>query len=245
MTRNPTRPPGVLIFLVGIILLSSTSNFAQAQFGYGGGFFGGFNYVPSPTDFLNQHALVQAGRGQQQPSGFRPYANNPNSFHNRLRDNNFVPSYDVRRRQPVVNRAEAPRSLGNTTRAEAWPSSAAPAAKPKPVLPLVSFFDASLRVLWPGDSPVAGDLRGKRDVSDEASLAVLEETKRHPAASIATVTDARQKLLDYGRPALQEIRTVATTPVADAFHQFMLSLYESLAQAASPPEVSLRPPPTP
>ncbi len=242
MTRNHTRPPGVLTFLVGIILLSSTSTPARAQFGYGG-FMGGFNYVPSPTDFLNQHSLVQAARGQQAPSSFRPYANNPNSFHNRLRDNGFVPSYDVRRRQPVVNRAEAPRSLGNTARAQPGPSSATAASKS--VLPLVSFFDASLRVLWPGDSPVAGDLRGKRDLSDQASLAVLEETKRHPAASITTVTDARQKLLDYGRPALQEIRIVATTPIADAFHQFMLSLYESLAQAASPPEVAAGPPPTP
>ena len=244
MTRYQTRSPGVTTLLVGIILLASTSNSARAQFGYGG-FMGGFNYVPSPTDFLNSHSLIQAGRGQQRPEGFRPYANNPNSFHNRLRDNNFVPSYDVRRRQPVASRAEAPRSLGNTARADTRPPSAAPAAKAKPVVPLVSFFDASLRVLWPADSPVGGDLKPKRDVSDEASLAVLEETKRQPAASITTVTDARQKLLDYGRPALQEIRTVATAPIADAFHQFMLALYESLAQAASPPEVSLGPPPAP
>jgi len=244
MLRYQTRRPGVMTLLAGIILLGSASNSAHAQFGYGG-IMGGFNYVPSPTDFLNSHSLIQAGRGLRRSEGFSPYANNPNSFHNRLRDDNFVPSYDVRRRQPVVSRAVAPRSLGNTARANTQPSPSTPALKAKPVVPLLSFFDASFRVLWPGDSPVGGDLKAKRDVSDEASLAVLEETKRHQAASITTVTDARQKLLDYGRPALQEIRAVATTPIADAFHQFMLSLYESLAQAASPLEGSLGPPPTP
>ncbi len=32
--------------------------------GYGGGYgiIGGFNYVPSPGDFINQHALLNAGR---------------------------------------------------------------------------------------------------------------------------------------------------------------------------------------
>ena len=30
--------------------------------GYGYGIMGGFNYVPSPGDFLNSHALLNAGR---------------------------------------------------------------------------------------------------------------------------------------------------------------------------------------
>jgi hypothetical protein len=232
-----------MTLVAGTVLLGAAAVPAQAQF-YGG-MWGGFNYVPSPTDFLNSQALIQAGRGQQRPEGFRPYANNPNSFHNRLRDNNFVPSYDVRRRQPVANRTSSTRSLGNTARAEPRPVVPAAAVSPRPLIPLLSFFDSSLRVLWPADSPVGGDLKEKRDTSDQASLAVLEETKRQQAASLSTVTDARQKLLDYGRPALQEIRAVSTTPVADAFHQFMLSLYESLAQAAAPPEYAAGPLPAP
>jgi len=55
------------------------------------------------------------------------------------------------------------------------------------------------------------------------------------AASLSTVTQARQKLLDYGRPALKEIRQSATPRIADTFHLFLLSLYESLAQAANAP----------
>ena len=50
------------------------------------------------------------------------------------------------------------------------------------------------------------------------------------------MTDARAKLLDYGRPALQYIRDNATPRIADTFHLFLLSLYESLAQAATVPK---------
>jgi hypothetical protein len=74
---------------------------------------------------------------------------------------------------------------------------------------------------------------------------VLDETKQNGAASIASVADARQKLLDYGRPALQEVRTNNTPRVSDTFHLFLLSLYEALAQAAGSPEAPLGPPPAP
>jgi hypothetical protein len=40
-------------------------------------------------------------------------------------------------------------------------------------------------------------------------------------------------LLDYGKPALHLLRSKSTVRVADAFHLFLLSLYESLAQAAT------------
>jgi hypothetical protein len=230
----------VVILLSAATLLLARSDRAHAQYGWGIGFMGGFNYVPSPTDFINSHALIQAGRGQQPRASFQPYANNPNSFHNRLRDNGFVPSYEVRRRQPTASRSQPARSLGSTARANPQPAAAVPA--PRPVVPLASFFDASLRLVWPSESPLDGDLKDKRETSDQASLAVLQETRERQMASIATVTEARERLLDYGRPALQQIRLVATTAIADGFHNFMLSLYDSLAQAATPPA---GPPPAP
>jgi hypothetical protein len=101
-----------------------------------------------------------------------------------------------------------------------------------------------MKLVWPSESPVDGELGEKRDTSDQASLGVLKETKEHQLASLATVADARQKLLDYGRPALQQIRVVATTRIADIFHEFMLSLYDSLEQAAVP-SVALGAPPKP
>src|SRR4051794_13385834 len=161
---NRKRPSRMLVLLFGTIVIGPGSGRAFAQYGFGYGMMGGFNYVPSPTDFLNSHALIQAGRGQQAPASFRPYANNPNSFHNRLRDNGFVPSYDVRRRQPSASRSQPARSLGNTARVVPAAATPAPAPVAKPVPPLISFFDATLRLIWPNDSPVEGELRGKRDI---------------------------------------------------------------------------------
>jgi hypothetical protein len=53
---------------------------------------------------------------------------------------------------------------------------------------------------------------------------------------MSSVTHARQKLVEYGQPALQEIRAQATPVIADAFHRFLLALYDSLASAAGPPD---------
>jgi hypothetical protein len=83
----------------------------------------------------------------------------------------------------------------------------------------------------------------KRDRSDEASLVVLNETKQQTVASITSITEARERLLEYGRPALQEVRREQTPRIADSFHLFLLSLYESLAQAASPVPATASPDP--
>ena len=69
-----------------------------------------------------------------------------------------------------------------------------------PSLPLASFYNAEGHIVWPADAPTAGDLKDKRSAFDQASQTVLAELKKNGVASIATVTDARQKLLDYGRP---------------------------------------------
>jgi hypothetical protein len=227
-------PPAVLTVLVGTLAFGLGSSPARAQSGFGVGFMGEFHYVPSPTDFSNSHALIQAGRGQLAPASFHPHANDANSFHSRLRDNGFVPSYDVRRRQPSANRSQPARSPAGAPRVAAAPTPAAPA--PRQVPPLPSFFDSSVpqQLVWPSESPVAGILMKKRDLAGYTCLVVLEETKLHQVASIETVTFARQTLLDYGRPALEQLRMDAPASVVDRFHSFLLSLYDSLAQAASP-----------
>ena len=80
-----------------------------------------------------------------------------------------------------------------------------------------------------GDSPAEGDLKEKRAIFDQASEVVLSETKKNGVASLAAVTDARQQLLDYGRPALAYTRAHDTPRISDGFHMFLLSLYDSLA----------------
>jgi len=237
MTGNKRRSSWIASFVVGSIALGLSPSQARAQFGMGmGGFgwgWGGFGYVaPSPTNFIQQHALTAAARGREPRPSHSPYANNPNAYFNRIRDNGFVSHYDVRRRQPpsYQNRRS---SSGSPSAVVSQPSPAGTAADA--ILPLASFFNAARTLVWPNESPTADELKEKRVLADQAILAVLDETTQQPSATVGSVTTARQKLLDYGQPALKEIRIQSTPPIADAFHRFLLSLYDSLALAAWPP----------
>jgi hypothetical protein len=203
---------------------------ARAYDGFG--WFGGFNFIPSPGQFLNEHANIRAAQGQQARPSHSPYAGNPNSYINKIRDPGFIPRYDVGHRRPPAYRSEVTASRVDPT-AATQPAPTPPVARP--VVPLASFFDAMLTLVWPSESPVEGKLKEKRDISDQACLVVLKETKQQKVATIGSVTTARNRLLDYGQPALQMIRAQSTPRIADSFHLFMLSLYESLAQAATPP----------
>ena len=233
MMCNRRHLPGLvfLIVVLAALFLGNAPARAQWGFGHGWGGFGGFNYVPQPETSIDQITLSNARRAGP-PTNNRPYAGSTNAYFNNVRDNGFIPRYDVAPRRVPGNQS-APISLGDQApRVEATNAQVA-APRPKPVIPLFSFFNAAWVLIWPTEAPVGGDLKAKRDVSDRASLAVLEETRQGGFAKIATVADARQKLLDYGRPALQESRATATPRIADTFHLFLLSLYDSLGQAAA------------
>jgi hypothetical protein len=211
---------------------------AQAQFGFGfGGLgwgWGGFSQVPKPESFLYQKALVDAGRDTHLPAR-DVYANNPNSYINHIRDNGFVERYPVGGRYGYAPQTALPAPPATPT--------AFTVTQQMPALPLSSFFNAQNQLVWPADSPTAGDLQGKRSVFDKAGEAVLGEMKKNGVASVATVIDARQKLLDYGRSGLQYVRAHDTPRVADTYHLFLLSLYESLAQAVNPVATAAAPAP--
>ncbi len=205
----------VLVAAVAFLMLPDR---AHAQFGFGGfgggiGFGFGFHNVPSPTGYLYQNALVQAQRHIDVPSR-NVYANNSNSYLSHVRDNGFVDRYSADRRLwPTYQTAPRPQLT------------AAPAAAPQvPSLPLSSFYNAENVLIWPGDSPLEGDLKEKRAVFDRSSEIVLSESKKNGVASMASVTDARNKLLNYGRPALAYTRAHDTARISDSFHMFMLSL---------------------
>jgi hypothetical protein len=214
-----------ILVVAGVILLVPER--ASAQFGFGG-FGGGFGYgfgfsqVPSPQTFINSLALTNAAHPPALPSR-NVYANNANSYLNHVRDNGFTERYSI-------NRDEMP----SYRRAQTGASQPVARAPQVPALPLSSFYNAENVLVWPGDSPLEGDLKEKRTVFDKSSAAVLSETKKNGVASMASVTDARNKLLDYGRPALAYTRAHDTARISDSFHMFMLSLYESLAQAINP-----------
>jgi hypothetical protein len=242
MLRTNRHLPRLLGFSAAIAVLALGSSPAHAQFDMGMGGFFGFHQVPSPTGLINQHSLAAASRPREGVASRTPYANNPNAFINKLRDPGFSSHYDVRRRRPPSYQARPTSASANTTQVQ---TARAELLSGSPVLPLGNFFNASQKLIWPSDSPTAGELKEKRDVSDLATVAVLEETKRQITASISSAAFARQRLLDYGRPALQELRSSVTPAISDAFHMFLLSLYDSLAQSAAPPQREIPPPPAP
>jgi len=198
--------------------------------------YGGFGIipVPQPGTFINSLALVAAGRPSTAPNG-HPYANDANSYINHVRDNGFVERFNVDRREApsyAYGNGYAPSVARSSSVASNRAVATAP--QPKPVLPLASFYNAENVLAWPTDAPSDGDLVKKRSNFDDASRLVLGETRKNGVASLASVTDARQKLVEYGQPALQYVRGHETPRLADTFHLFLLSLYESLGQAASP-----------
>jgi len=226
-------------FVLCLAALGGGSSSARAQgFGFGWGGMA-MPWVPSPTNTINDFALQNAARAGRPPSN-NVYANNPNSYINHLRDPGFTPTQDARgfaygsRRGAQVAAARAARSPGDI--APPPPTATTPAPTPaRPAAPVASFFDAAGRLVWPADAPIDGELKGKRDVSDQAAAAVRREVDAQGWAPIALAAEARQKLLDYGRPALQEVRATTTPGIAQTFHEFLLSLYDAIGAATIPP----------
>jgi hypothetical protein len=221
---------------------------ARAQFGYGWGF--GFNQQSWQThQLLNSWALQNGARATMGPVQNNVYAGNPNAYVNRLGAPGRLDQWDVGTRREIESRigrfSDGPppsqlRSVSQNT-APAAPAQPAPAQPEGPVVPQSSFFDRYQKLIWPSDAPVYGDLAGKRSAADLACLAVLNDYTLRGLAQVSTVTEARSRLIDYGRPALQYMRDNSTPRVADTFHLFLLSLYESLAQAATVPKATTTP----
>jgi hypothetical protein len=237
---------------------------AEAQWGMGyGGFWGVMNAGGGQSNmatlnYINQRtsqAAANAYATRGSIGGGNVYAGNPNSYINHVRDNSsgdFFERFDVSTRrgsgfQPTptavlaASMGPAPRTTGpippppdirggNT----AAPN---PAANPPPrhvAPPLASFFTAAGMLLWPSEAPTAGELGAKRDSVDASAQAVRAQEKANGSASIGLVTEARSRLLAYGRPALAYIREHATPALADTFNNFLLGLYDSLGAAATP-----------
>jgi hypothetical protein len=245
MSAGTRRNNVLVVFFMTTAVLGFSPTRAKAQWGFGGGFggfgwgFGGFSQVEKPDTFLYSKALVDSQRDTHIPSR-TVYSNNPNSYINHVRDNGFVDRYDVERRDPAYYRyAQPPVQNPRMT------PTAMTVTQQKPSLPLASFYNAEGHIVWPSDAPIEGELKDKRSEFDQASQTVLAELKKSGVASIATVTEARQKLLEYGRPGLKYVRTHETPRVADTYHLFLLSLYESLAQAVNPVTPSAPTPTTP
>lgn len=254
-SRVPCERGRLVLGLRALALLAAAGLWlapGRAQAQYGGGFGIGFGIgrtVPPPEMFLNQRALLNASQATFGPRGFssaNPYANG-NAYFNNIRSNDFTQRYSIDSRAESQFRsirrptASSTRPRTTPTPAPATAATAAPAPAPaaaNPVLPLASFFNAVGMLIWPEGSPTTGELGPKREASDQATGVVYREVQQRGFAPIGSVTDARTKLVDYGQPALAFMRENTTSRVADGFHLFLLSLYESLGQAATPPQAT-------
>lgn len=241
---RPTRLARMLSFAV--FLLAVSAGRSDADFGFGFGFGLGFENPKTETNFLNQWSLQNGAAA----SANRPTNHTAPRF--QTRDDGFMERYDLATREAMVNRiarnparemrtvnpggvrlsstSPAPRT---TTPA---PAQAPAAAKPKQEMLLATFFDADRRLVWPGESPMTGGLSAKRQVADQAILAVLNEYQLEGLARLSNVTNARERLLEYGRPALDYARRQSTPALAEAFHSFLLSLYANVGLAATVPK---------
>lgn len=227
--------PGWMFGLAVALLCGLGAGEARAQFGIGYGIGFGFGFQPSPsTTYLNDRALVgQQNAQSNNPTPLRaPQPSGPRGF-----DPAFFQRYDVETRRAMEDLVARRPSRRLPPVAVNVPAPAQPAPAPAAVraaVALASFFNQYEELVWPADAPRDEDLLPKRNTSDQASLAVLREQKSQGYATLGLVTDARQKLLSYGRPALARMRERTTTQLSDAFHQFLLSLYDALQAAATP-----------
>jgi hypothetical protein len=226
------RRGALIILLTGFGWLMAADR-ANAQYGFGGGWWGLGYQTPASVNYLNQRSLA---------AGQAAYASRPQPLREPARptrDVTFFERYDAETRaqmeEGIARRSSRPRSLGTTT------PTPAPAPQPHPNLPLGTFFNSAGKLVWPSDAPTSGDLLTKRNESDDATMKVYRELFARGAADIPTASNARTKLLDYGRPALEYMRKNSTSRVADTFHLFLLSLYDSIGQAVDPPKTAAKP----
>jgi hypothetical protein len=221
----------IAILTVAVAAMFHTGR-AEAQWGYGG--FWGLNPLDSSqvVQGINERAAIAGQAAYAARQNIQPLNGGADSYRNPSRDADFVDRVGISTRRGLESRvANAP---APTPVPVAVPTPA-PTPPRQPVISLSGFFNRDRVLVWPADAPMSGGLDIQRIASDKACLTVFDEQSTKGVASISSVTEARNLLLDYGRPALRLLRQSATPQIADTFHLFLLSLYESLAQAAMIP----------
>jgi hypothetical protein len=233
---NSRKSWGVAVVCVAGLATWLGGERAQADWGGGFGGLGGFGVMgwglgpqtPASVNFLNDHALARINSvAAARPQPLRA----PRAV---VRDVDFFNRYDAATRAAMEESASR-RRVSSRAPAASVPTVADNPPPARPVVPLADFFNKMRQLIWPADAPTEGDLAAKRSTSDATTLEVFDELRERGYAQLATATDARSKLLDYGRPALRWMRDHSTTPVSDAFHAFLLSLYDSIGQSSEPP----------
>lgn len=232
VSTSRTRLLALLVVAAASVLFAETE--VEAQFLVVDGNFGAYQ---SPTQFLNTRSYTMGGA---QMNGMANAYNesqrsvgNPNAYFNQLRDPGFVPRADLSSRQSVVAR-RPPRAAQSTTSAPAEDNSRQ-AEMLRAVLELSSFFNRYGEFVWPKDLNVGGDLTPKRQAAEKAVMQAYREFYENKRATVASVADARKKLIEYGQQALLNVRSYSSPQVDGIAHGFLMALYDSLEQATQAP----------
>jgi hypothetical protein len=217
-----------------ILWVGAGARSASAQWGWGGGWgWGGFGGGQignmAIMNNINDRSAAAANYAystrQSLPGSGNVYRNNPNAYINNVRDTSFFQRYDVATRRTMENSVSR-RPVTSTASASATPS--------RTVLPLASFFSAAGKLIWPSESPTTGQLGDKKQAANTASEAVYRDVGSRGFAPVALVSDARTRLVEYGRPALSYMREHTTPAVVDSFHKFLLGIYDAIGSASTP-----------
>jgi hypothetical protein len=114
------------------------------------------------------------------------------------------PRYDVRTQEP------APASTAEEDRG----------FKP---LPMSQVVTTDGKVLWPSPAPVNGELGALRQAAEAAVREAAAEFRSGGRATIASVSEAKEQLYAYGRPALRDLNR-ESRPDAVTLLRFLASL---------------------
>lgn len=247
MTRSSSRRRRVrLRALLGPAVLVAASTLmaapGHAQFGGYGFGWGMMQFRPQSVEMLDANANIRAsaafaarqGQSLTDPGGRFAYRQQQIDLQNRY-DFNSRQSFNTRLGRPANSRG-TPTGIQGVASVPAQPSATSPPSQSAPAAPpsrpITAFLNAMSQVVWPADSPTEGDLGLKRKISDESTVVVARQFTQNGGASLTSIAEARKHLIDYGQPALQVIRQTSSPAVADTFHNFLLSLYRSLADSA-------------
>jgi hypothetical protein len=115
------------------------------------------------------------------------------------------PRYDVRTQEPAPSSTSSEKDRG---------------FKP---LPMSQVIAPDGKVLWPSAAPVNGELGEHRSAAEAAVREASGEFRSAGRATIASVSEAKERLYDYGRPALRDLNR-ESRPDAVTLLRFLASL---------------------
>ncbi|CAN5909223.1 hypothetical protein BH23PLA1_BH23PLA1_20860 [soil metagenome] len=99
---------------------------------------------------------------------------------------------------------------------------------PRMVRPGPIFGDDG-RVLWPESTPVSPELDEKRLAAAEAIQDVAQKSRRDGRAPVSAVVDAKEKLEDFGRDAVQNLQEQDNSEAAEEIARFVQNVDYALS----------------